>query len=257
MVEQMLTLVGLGLCNEKDLTLRGIEAAKQADRVYIELYTSIWRGKEELEKLIGKNIEELKREDLEQHSSRIVEEAKTKDIVIFVPGDPMIATTHITLIEQAKKSNIGVNIVHNASIISAIGETGLHIYKFGATATIPFPEKTRGKLPESVYNVIKLNKRAGLHTLLLLDITPERCMTANEAMKLLLNIEERRKEDIFTDATEVVVFARAGSDDSLIVFGKVGELKNRDFGGPPMILIVPGILHFSEKDYLGTLFTLK
>jgi len=248
----MLTLVGLGLCNERDLTMRGIEAAKQADIVHIELYTSVWQGKNELEKIIGKKIRELKREDLEQHADKIVGEAKTKNVVIFVPGDPMIATTHITLVEQAKKDNIEVNIIHNASIVSAIGETGLHLYKFGATATVPFPEKTRGKLPESVYDIIKLNKKAGLHTLLLLDITSERCMAAGEAMKILLSIEEQRKEDVFTDDTEVVVFARAGSSDSLIASGKVREMKNRDFDEPPMILIVPGILHFSEKDYLAT-----
>ena len=250
MVKRLLTLVGLGLHDEKDLTLRGVEAAKQADKAYIELYTSVWHGKAELEKIIGKKIEELKREDLEQHANKIIDEAKTKNIVIFVPGDPMIATTHTMLIEQAKKDNIEVNIVHNASMVSAIGETGLHIYKFAATATVPFPEKTKGKPPESVYNVIKMNKKAGLHTPLLLDITPERSMTANEAMKLLLSIEEQRKEDVFTDDTKVVVFARAGSNKPSIVFGKVGKLKNKNFGEPPMVLIVPGILHFTEKDYL-------
>lgn len=246
----MLVLIGLGLHNEKDLTLRGIEAAKNADKAYIELYTSVWRGKEKLEKIIGKEIEELKREDLEQHASRIIDEAKTKNVVVFVPGDPMIATTHTILIEQARKDNIEVNIVHNASIVSAIGETGLHIYKFGASATVPFPEKTKGRPPESVYNVIKLNKKTGLHTLLLLDITPEHCMTANEAMEILLSIEKQRKEDVFTEETEVVVFVRAGSDESLVLFGKVSELKNRDFGKPPMVLIVPGIMHFTEKEYL-------
>ncbi len=246
----MLVLIGVGLHNEKDLTLRGIEAAKNADKAYIELYTSVWHGKKELEKIIGKGIEELKREDLEQHASRIIDEAKTKNVAVFIPGDPIIATTHTTLIEQARKDNIEVNIVHNASIVSAIGETGLHIYKFGATATVPFPEKTKGKLPESVYNVIKLNKNAGLHTLLLLDITPERSMNANEAMKILLRIEEQRKEGIFSDDTQIVIFARAGSDASSVLFGKVSELKNRDFGKPPMVLIVPGIMHFTEKEYL-------
>ena len=246
----MLVLIGLGLHNEKDLTLRGVEVAKNADKAYIELYTSVWRGKEELEKIIGKEIEELKREDLEQHASRIIDEAKTKDVVVFVPGDPMIATTHTTLIEQARKGNIEVDIVHNASIVSAIGETGLHLQKFGPFITVPFPEKTKGKLPESVYDVIKLNKRAGLHTLLLLDITPERCMTANEGIRTLLAIEEQRKEDVFTDDTRIVVFERAGSDSSSIIFGKVGELKSKDFGKPPMVIIVPGILHFTEKEYL-------
>lgn len=249
----MLTLVGLGLYDEKDLTLHGIEVAKQADKVYIELYTSVWSGKEELGKIIGRKVEELKREDLEQRAGKIIGEAKTKNVVIFVPGDPMIATTHSILVGEAKKNNIKVGIIHNASIISAIGETGLHIYKFGASATVPFPEKTGGKFPESVYDVIKLNKRAGLHTLLLLDITPEHCMTSNEAMELLLNIEGQRKEDVFTDDMKIVVFARAGSETPLIVFGKVGELKNKDFGNPPMVLIVPGLLHFFEREFLEQL----
>ena len=247
----MLTLVGIGLHDEKDLTIRGIESAKTADRVYIELYTSVWQGKEKLEDIIGKKIQELKREDLEQNADQIVKESKTKNIVIFVPGDPLIATTHTILIEQAKKAEIETRIVHNASIISAIGETGLHVYKFGATATVPFREKTGGKLPESVYDVIKMNKSNGLHTLLLLDITPEKSMTANEAMQTLLAIEEQRNDDIFTDNTEVVVFLRAGSNDSSIYFGKVRDLKNSDFGKPPMVMIIPGILHFTEKKYLN------
>jgi diphthine synthase len=247
----MLTLVGIGLHDEKDLTLRGLEAAKEADRVYIELYTSVWRGKERLEKVIGKPIVELKRVDLEQHAEKIVEEARENDVVVLIPGDPMIATTHSILIEQAKKAGIEARIVHNASIVSAIAETGLHIYKFGATATVPFREKTGGKLPESVYDTIRMNKANGLHTLLLLDITPENSMTANEAMGILLAIEEQRKEDVFTGDTDIVVFARAGSDKPLVAFGKMSEMKAKDFGKPPMVMVVPGILHFTEKEYLS------
>ena len=247
----MLTLVGLGLYDEKDLTLRGVEAAKAADKVYIELYTSVWYGKEELKKIIGKPVVELMRADLEQRVEKIVEEAEESDIVIFMPGDPMIATTHSMIIEAAKMAGIETRIVHNASIVSAIGETGLHIYKFGATATVPFREKTGGKLPESVYNTIKMNKAAGLHTLLLLDITPKKSMTANEAMNTLLAIEAQRKEDVFTDDTEAVVFARAGSEKPLVAFGKVAEMKASDFGASPMVMVVPGILHFTEKEYLS------
>jgi diphthine synthase len=247
----MLTLVGIGLYDEKDLTLRGIEAAKAADKIYIELYTSVWQGKKRLEKIVGKRVEELKRADLEQHVNKIVAESKTKDIVILIPGDPMIATTHSILIEEAKKGGIETRVIHNASIVSAIAETGLHIYKFGATATVPFREKTGGKLPESVYDTIKMNKANGLHTLLLLDITPERSMTASEAIRILVTIEEQRKEGIFTDDTEVVVYMRAGSDKPLTVFGKASKLKDEDLGKPPMVLIVPGILHFTEKGFLN------
>jgi len=246
----MLTLVGLGLYDEKDVTLRGIEAAKAADAVYIELYTNAWRGKDALEKIVGKKITELKREDLEQGAAKIISEAKTKDVVLFVSGDPLVATTHSAILNDAKKAGVETKIVHNASIISAIGETGLHVYKFGATATVPFPEKTGGKPPGSVYDVLKSNKTAGLHTLLLLDITPERCMTPNEAIEILFEIEKKRGEKNFTDETELVVFARAGAPDSKIFFGNVRELKGTDFRKPPMAMIVPGRLHFSERDFL-------
>jgi len=246
----MLTLIGLGLFDEKDVTLRGIDAAKAADVVYIELYTNAWRGKNGLEKIIGKKIIELKREDLEQRAAKIINEAKTKDVVLFVSGDPLIATTHSTILNDARNAGIETKVIHNASIVSAIGETGLHVYKFGATATVPFPEKTSGKLPESVYDVLKSNKAEGLHTLLLLDITPERCMTPNEAIEILLELEKKRGEKNFTDETEIIVFARAGASDSKIFFGNARELKGMDFGGPPMVMIVPGRLHFSEREYL-------
>ena len=37
----MLYLVGLGLADETDVTVKGLEAIKRADRVYLEAYTSI------------------------------------------------------------------------------------------------------------------------------------------------------------------------------------------------------------------------
>ena len=37
----MLYLVGLGLADETDVTVKGLEVIKKADRVYLEAYTSI------------------------------------------------------------------------------------------------------------------------------------------------------------------------------------------------------------------------
>jgi diphthamide biosynthesis methyltransferase len=37
----MLYLVGLGLADETDITVRGLEIVKKAERVYLEAYTSI------------------------------------------------------------------------------------------------------------------------------------------------------------------------------------------------------------------------
>lgn len=37
----MLQLVGLGLADETDITVKGLELIKKAERVYLEAYTSI------------------------------------------------------------------------------------------------------------------------------------------------------------------------------------------------------------------------
>ena len=37
----MLFLVGLGLADETDITVKGLEVVKRAERVYLEAYTSI------------------------------------------------------------------------------------------------------------------------------------------------------------------------------------------------------------------------
>ncbi len=40
----MLYLIGLGLCDPKDITVKGLEVVKKASRVYLEAYTSILIG---------------------------------------------------------------------------------------------------------------------------------------------------------------------------------------------------------------------
>ena len=47
----MLYLVGLGLADETDITVKGLAAVKKADRVYLEAYTSILLV--DKEKLVG------------------------------------------------------------------------------------------------------------------------------------------------------------------------------------------------------------
>jgi len=249
----MLTLIGLGLFDEKDLTLKGLEEAKKSDKVYIELYTSLWHGSlQNLEKLIGRKIEVLRRRDLEENSEKILEEAKSQSVAVFVQGDPLVQTTHSVLVSGARKSGIETKIIHNASIISAIAETGLHPQKFGPYVTIPFPEKTKGRLPESVYDIIRMNGARGLHTLCLLDVDEEqkRFMSVEEALTILSQLEDARREGIFSLDTEMIVFARAGSEKPEIFFGKAENLgkKNIDL---PAVLVIPGMLHFTEREALG------
>ena len=126
------------------------------------------------------------------------------------------------------------------------------MYKFGKTTSIVFPEENY--FPETPYNVIKENLERGLHTLCLLDIriddNEKRFMTANEGLKILLELENRKKENVINEDTKAVVVARAGSLKPKLVYGKIKDLINYDFGEPLHCIIIPGKLHFMEEDAL-------
>lgn len=244
-----LTLIGIGLFDEKDLSLRAIEEAKNSDKVYIELYTSKWYGNlKNLEKLLGKKVIELKRKDLEENSSKIIEEAKNRKIGILVGGDSFVATTHIALKLEAMKQGIKTRVIHGSSIISAIGETGLHIYKFGPIVTIPFLEKTKGKLPESIFRIIRENQKRGLHTLCLLDVVAEenKYLKVNEGLQILLNGKVVNLND------KIVVFVKAGSEKPLITYDTIDSLVKKNIKDTPAVIIILGKLHFTEKEYLSS-----
>jgi hypothetical protein len=40
-IHKMLYLVGLGLADERDITVKGLEVVKRAERVYLEAYTAV------------------------------------------------------------------------------------------------------------------------------------------------------------------------------------------------------------------------
>lgn len=250
----MLYLIGLGLYDEGDITLNGIAAARKCDSVYLERYTSPWQGSaKELEKVIGKRMTELKRADLEERSGKIVSEAMDKDVAVLISGDPLVATTHSALITEASKKGIEVRVTHSSSVFSAIAETGLHIYRFGKTATVAYPEKNFH--PKTPYNVLIENLGNNAHTLLLLDVKApaKRFMTVNEAIGIMLELESKEKKGAFRGTTECVGVARLGSIDAFVRYGTAEGLRKIDFGPPPHVLIVPAELHFSEREYLESL----
>jgi len=243
-----LTFIGLGLYDEKDITLKGLEEIKNCDKVYVEFYTAKLVGTDinKIEKTIGKTIGVLSREETEK-GDKILASSMKENVVFLTCGDPMTATTHIDLRLRAIDMGIKTRVVHGSSIITAVpGLLGLQNYKFGRTTTLVFPEKDY--FPKSPYNVIKDNKAMDLHTLVLLDIQAEnnRYMTANEGMKLLLKMEKELKEDVFTENSIVCVVARAGSPNPTVMANKVGFLMDKDFGPPLHTLIVPGSFHFME-----------
>ena len=245
--------IGLGLYDEKDITLKGLETARRCDMVFAEFYTSLLAGTtiDRIEELIGKPIRRLSREEVELNFEKIVlSEAKDRDVAFLTAGDPMVATTHSDLRIRAKQMGIESYVIHAPSIYSAIAITGLHIYKFGKSATVAYPEKNW--FPTSHYDVIKENRERGLHTMLFLDIKADqnRYMTANEAMEILLQVEEMKGGNVFTPDTLVVVLARAGSLNPTLRAGYVRDMIKEDFGKQPHVMVVPGKLHIVEAEYL-------
>jgi diphthine synthase len=252
-----LVFVGLGLYDEKDLSLRAMEEVKTADRVFAEFYTSLMPALEitRLERLLGKRVTVMSRKNLEEENGQqILQEARKAKVAFLVPGDPMIATTHVDLRIRANKIGIRTRIVHSASIISAVvGLTGLQNYKFGRSVTVPFAEY--GVKTDTPYNAIKENKKRGLHTLCFLDIKAEekRYMTVKDGLANLLATENENREAIVTSNTLVVGVARAGASDCLVKADYVKDMLNYDFGNPPHTLIFPGRLHFVEAEALVVL----
>ncbi|MDH7477910.1 MAG: diphthine synthase [Candidatus Bathyarchaeota archaeon] len=251
-----IVFVGLGLHDELGISLRGLEEVKTAERVFIELYTSFMPNFsiKRFEGLSGKKVQTVSRRELEEENGKsIMEAAKKGKAVLLVPGDPLIATTHIALRIHAQKLGIKTRIVHGASIISAVvGLCGLHNYKFGKSVTIPFPEENPSETP---YEVIAQNQENGLHTLCLLDINAEekRYLKIREGLEILLKVEEKKKKKAVTMETLAVGVARAGSINPTVKADFIKELLNYDFGEPPYSLVFPARLHFMEADALMTL----
>lgn len=165
----VLYLIGLGLYDEQDVTLRGLNAIKQCERVYLEAYTSILLcDKAKLEALYGKPVVVADREMVENEADKILEGAETIDVAFLVVGDPFGATTHTDLQLRARERGIPVRVIHNASVMNAVGACGLQLYRFGEAVSIVF--FTDSWRPDSFYDRIASNRRLGLHTLCLLDI---------------------------------------------------------------------------------------
>ena len=237
-----LYLIGLGLCDQNDLTLRGLEAIKKCTTIYFENYTSVLQCTiEDIEKLTKKKIIKANREQIENSAEQILKQAEKENVVILIIGDPMSATTHVNFLIEAKKRNIKVEIIHNASILTAIGITGLQLYKFGKTTSMPFADS------ETPAQAIKDNQKNNLHTLVLLDLIPEKnqFLTITEAAQRLAD------KKVISEKSLIVATARIGCPDQIIKAGTLKEIKQTNFGKPPYCLVIPAPkLHFMEEEAL-------
>ena len=122
----VLFIVGLGLGDEKDITVRGLEAVRSCDKIFLESYTSLLCvGKERLEQYYQKPIIIADRNMVESEAEQIYEPALTQNIALLVVGDPVCATTHTDIIIRAREHGVKVELIHNASVMGAVGCCGL------------------------------------------------------------------------------------------------------------------------------------
>jgi diphthine synthase len=261
-----LYMIGLGLGDVKDITLKGLDAVRNSEYVFLETYTSIYGStKEDMEEFFEKPVIDANRDLVEKEADKMLEHAKESNVAFLVVGDVFGATTHTDLFLRAKQKGINVAVINNASIINAVSITGLELYRFGRTASIVFDDDNW--LPETPYEIIAENKKLGLHTLCLLDIKtaepskenlrkginkpePARFLTINHALEILKKIEKEKNEKIISEEMTVIGVARLGAEDQEIKAGPLKEIIKHDFGKPLHSIIIPGKLHDIEKEML-------
>ena len=205
-----ISIISIGLHDERDLSIRGLEESRKCDVLYAELYTSVLNTDvERLSSLVGRPVKEIQRSELEEGVDDLIEEARHKRVGILVGGDCFSATTHLSLLLEGYKKGLQVEVFHGSSVFTAIGESGLSLYKFGATVTVPFRDKGPS---DAVMDVLRKNSENGLHTLILMDLdaAEERYLTINEAINLLLKEE---KPEVFNSGMLAVGVARLRWDD--------------------------------------------
>lgn len=246
---KLLILIGYGISGFKGISLRGLEIARECDEVYLEAYTSpVKVNLREAESILGRKVEKLTRKELED-GGEIIQESMFKKVAILTPGDPLIATTHISLLLEAERNGIETEVIHAASIYTvAIGESGLHIYKFGRTGTLTVP---RDFVPFSIYNTITENMKKGLHTLLLLQQDPSsgEFLSARDALNLLVKMSTMKGDEMINKDTIAIVLSGLKTRSEIKLAGKTGRLI-RALSHVPVqsaVIIIPGDLHFMEK----------
>ncbi|MGA2130164.1 MAG: diphthine synthase [Candidatus Pacearchaeota archaeon] len=234
----MLYLIGLGL-NIKGITKEGLEIAKRCKKVYLENYTvELPYTTEDVSDLVGKKVFLADRKFIE--SLEIVDESERTDIALLIYGSPLTATTHIALLEEAKKSEIPTKVIYSSSVFDAVAETGLQLYKFGKIASMPKWQKNFE--PDSFIEIIQHNLSMKAHSLILVDIG----LRFRDALKELEDAMKKNNLEI----GNIVLCQALGTDRQRIVYGKFSEVWSLRGVATPFCFIIPSKLHFMEAEVL-------
>jgi len=250
-----LLLVGGGYA-EGLQTVEALDALRAAEKVYVDTYTvpgSRWLLAL-ARRVSGGAVVEARRSVLEEGSRVIVEEALSSVVAVLVAGDPLIATTHASLLAEAARAGAEVRVLPGVSGVCAAKSVSLlHYYRFGRTVTVPGP--WRGVKAYSVVEALYGNMCVGLHTMLLLDVAEggSAQLSPGEALRSILRHEaELAAEAGFEPSLEglpaLIVSAGARGDHYVAAHSSVGEaLQASHPEGRVYSVIVPAEPHPSEE----------
>ena len=110
----VLYLIGLGLGDETDITLKGLNALRSCQHVYLEHYTAILTGitTQQLQQAYQCSpIHIADRELVESAADTLLTPAHTANVALLVVGDPFAATTHHDLLLRAEAAGVEVQVV--------------------------------------------------------------------------------------------------------------------------------------------------
>ena len=122
---------------------------------------------------------------------------------------------------------IKTGVVHNASVLTAVGVTGLQLYKFGKITSIPIVNENI----ETPYDVLKKNQENDLHTLFILDLKEDSndSLSVTDAIRYLLKVEMKRGERLRKIAVSKTEVARHHSRISVYVLDRcLREVRDED-----------------------------
>lgn len=235
----MLYIVGLGL-NELGISLEGKSIIKKCKKVYLDNYTVEFPySMKDLQKSIGEKIIKLNREEVE--TNKLIKEARKENICLLVYGSPLFATTHISLINDSRKSKVKVKVIYSTSVFDTIAETGLQLYKFGKISSMPkWQENFK---PNSFLNFVKDNKKIEAHSVILVDLG----LSFKDALKQLSKSSETKNLKL----DKIVVCSQLGTKKGKIYYGKTSTLKKKKISSP-FCFIIPSKMHFLEKEVLSS-----
>ena len=251
----MIHILGIGLRGVDSVTLGEMRILSKCERIYFETYTSISPAEavSEISSITSKHIFPLGREDME-NPAELLMEARDHDVCIIVTGDPLSATTHNQLRLDAISAGVAVNVVENASILTALpGKVGLLPYRMGPPVSLPF--LTERFSPRSVLDKLGRNRQMGFHTIILLDLKDNRTMYPEEAFSYLKQLEEKHGTGVVRNDSMFVVASGVSQAGENLSYGTFEKLSKISWKSSPSSLIFPADLTEKESEFMGLFCT--